>query len=94
MVRQPGVSELERLLDELCQDSLEVPLSHVDNLPDDEYEISHRFKLVRDGIRELEAALREIHEYNCGCDQPGRHDVCVAQPVVSFAILQREERDE
>jgi hypothetical protein len=42
----------------------------------------------------LLAALREIHEYNCGCDQPGRHDLCVAQPVASFVILQREERDE
>ena len=44
---------LEEILDELCQDSLEVPLSHVDGLPESEGEISHRFRLVRDGIRSL-----------------------------------------
>jgi hypothetical protein len=41
-------------------------------------------------VAELEKALREIHEYNCGCDEPGRFGLCVAQPVVLFAVLSRE----
>jgi hypothetical protein len=37
-------------------------------------------------------ALEAIHEYHCGCDQPGRIDVCVAQPVVVFAVLSEESQ--
>jgi hypothetical protein len=33
------------------------------------------------------AALGEVHEYHCGCDQPGNPSLCVATPVSEFAIL-------
>jgi hypothetical protein len=32
-------------------------------------------------------ALREIHEYHCGCEAPGALSRCVAQPVLLFALL-------
>jgi hypothetical protein len=35
----------------------------------------------------LVEALREIHDYHCGCDQPGRIDLCVAQPTSAFDAL-------
>ena len=41
------------LLDELCQDSLEVPLSHVDSMTPSElreYGVSAKFKWLRDLI--------------------------------------------
>ena len=45
------------ILDELCQDSLEVPLNHVDGLLRDgvleDYEISHRYWRLREIITEL-----------------------------------------
>lgn len=34
-----------------------------------------------------EEALRDIHEYHCGCKCPGDLSLCVAQPVVLFAAL-------
>jgi hypothetical protein len=36
-------------------------------------------------LRDAEKALADVHEYQCGCDQPGRLDLCVAQPVVVFS---------
>jgi hypothetical protein len=39
--------------------------------------------LLLDGLE----ALREFHEYHCGCDQPGRLDFCVAKPTSTFAVL-------
>jgi len=54
------------LLDELCRDSLEVPLSHVDALERDglldDYEISAKFKRVRDDIVSLRADLQRLEE--------------------------------
>jgi hypothetical protein len=41
-------------------------------------------------------ALREIHEFNCGCEQPGRIAYCMAEPVREFELLARlnaKERD-
>jgi hypothetical protein len=38
---------------------------------------------------QLEAALREAHERICGCDQPGRSDMCIAGP--EFAALSAQE---
>lgn len=32
-------------------------------------------------------ALAEVHEYHCGCDQPGRLGLCAAQPTSTFAVL-------
>lgn len=37
--------------------------------------------------KEAREALAEVHEFQCGCDEPGRVDVCVAKPVSAFALL-------
>jgi len=44
-------------------------------------------------LAQVERALREIHEYHCGCDTPGQLDRCVAQPVVPFAALHQGETE-
>ena len=36
------------------------------------------------------AALVEVHDFQCGCDTPGRVGRCVADPVSSFEVLQFE----
>jgi len=45
----------------------------------------------RDGLKEqyqtLRQSLDEVHEVQCGCDEPGRSDLCVAQPPTSFRAL-------
>lgn len=50
----PARQQALKLLDDLCQDSLEVPLSHVDELDRDnmlhEYGVSSKFKWLRDLI--------------------------------------------
>lgn len=38
-------------------------------------------------LREAEAALYAIHEYQCGCDHPGRTDLCIAKPSHAFEAL-------
>lgn len=38
-------------------------------------------------LERAQEALREIHEYQCGCDQPGRLDLCVAKPHSAFTAL-------
>jgi hypothetical protein len=38
-------------------------------------------------VAELEAALREVHEFHCGCDRPGNPVTCVATPVLEYAAL-------
>lgn len=32
-------------------------------------------------------ALDEVHEYQCGCDEPGNPAICVAKPEVTFQAL-------
>lgn len=34
-------------------------------------------------------ALREVHEYHCGCDRPGNLSACVCEPQSEFEILAR-----
>ena len=43
---------------------------------------------------EAARALREVHEYQCGCDQPGRLDLCAAQPAIVFEVLRSPLLDE
>ena len=50
-------------------------------------EVWERAVAAEERAAELEKALAEIHEYNCGCETPGSLDRCVAQPVVLFAAL-------
>jgi hypothetical protein len=42
-------------------------------------------ELLADAIQ----ALREIHEYHCGCDRPGNLSACVATPTGEFEALAR-----
>jgi hypothetical protein len=35
----------------------------------------------------LETTLHAAHETQCGCDDPGRPDFCVAQPRELYALL-------
>jgi hypothetical protein len=40
----------------------------------------------------LEDALEEAHDKVCGCDDPGRHDWCIAQPRDLYALLNPETK--
>lgn len=48
--------------------------------------IDYSIRLFKRG-KKFENALREVHEFNCGCDQPGEHAICTAQPRSAFTIL-------
>jgi predicted ATP-grasp superfamily ATP-dependent carboligase len=45
-----------------------------------------RDKLLTENER-LREALREIHEFHCGCDSPGNPAKCVCEPVAEFKVL-------
>jgi hypothetical protein len=43
-------------------------------------------------LTQLEDGLEEAHEKVCGCDDPGRHDWCIAQPRDLYALLNDETK--
>lgn len=62
--------DLMAALEYLCEDSLEVPLSHVDGIADfGPYPVSERFKIVRDGIVRLRAEVERLTLPNIARDQ-------------------------
>lgn len=72
-------SELLALLDYLCEDSLDAPLSHTDRLAEDgtlrDYEISAKFHELKLGIaglvEQLEAAQKDAREWRLTAETNG-----------------------
>ena len=55
------------------------------------YDIGADFQALAALIEKQQEALEEIHLCLCGCDEPGRLDKCVAQPVLAFRVLSTPE---
>lgn len=53
-----------------------------------------RARVAEARVKALEAALREVHEFHCGCDRPGNPASCVATPIEEFAALAVKDSSE